>query len=67
MDRKANLLSELIELNFSRIITNIFFNDKILTVDWKKLHNDGLNNLYTSPGDEMGRICSTNEGDEERI
>jgi hypothetical protein len=37
--------------------------------DWKKLHNEDLHNLYSSPGtirmiivkeDEMGGACSTN-------
>jgi hypothetical protein len=28
--------------------------------DWGKLHNEELNNLYSSP--KMGRACSTNKG-----
>jgi hypothetical protein len=41
-----------------------------VTGDWRKLHNEGLHNLYSSPNiityndqvkeDEMGRACSTN-------
>jgi hypothetical protein len=43
---------------------------------WRKLHNEELHNLYSSPNiifndqvkeDEMGRACSTNGGDEECI
>jgi hypothetical protein len=44
---------------------------------WRKLHNEELLNLYSSPStynynvqvkeDEMGRACSTNGGEEERI
>jgi hypothetical protein len=39
------------------------------TGGWRKLHNEELHNLYSSPSiirmvkeDEMGRVCSTNEG-----
>jgi hypothetical protein len=47
-----------------------------VTGDWRKLHNEELHKLYSSPDiirmiqvkeDEMGRACSTNEGDEECI
>jgi hypothetical protein len=47
-----------------------------VTGDWRKLHNDELHNLYSLPNiirndqgkeNEMGRACSTNEGDEECI
>jgi hypothetical protein len=47
-----------------------------VTEGWRKLHNDELHNLYTSPSTirndqvkeyEIGRACSTNEGDEEYI
>jgi hypothetical protein len=45
-----------------------------VTRDWRKLHNEELHNLYSSPniewssqGDEMGRACSTNWGEEECI
>jgi hypothetical protein len=40
-----------------------------VTGDWRKLHNDELHNLYSSPSiirmmksrmDKMGRACSTN-------
>jgi hypothetical protein len=41
---------------------------------WRKLHNEELHNLYSSPSiirmikeDEMGRACSTNGGEEECI
>jgi hypothetical protein len=46
------------------------------TGDWRKLHNEELHKLYSSPNiirmiqvkeDEMGRACSTNGGDEECI
>jgi hypothetical protein len=37
--------------------------------DWRKLNNEELHNLYSSPnimiksrGNEMGRACSTNKG-----
>jgi hypothetical protein len=41
------------------------------TGGWRKLHNE-LHRLYSSPSiirmeDEMGRACSTNEGEEEYI
>jgi hypothetical protein len=43
--------------------------------EWRKLHNEELRDLYSSPSiiriikldDEMGRSCSTNGGEEERI
>jgi hypothetical protein len=43
-----------------------------VTGGWRKLHNEELHNLYSSPSiirmiDEMGRACSTNGGDEECI
>jgi hypothetical protein len=42
---------------------------------WRKLHNEEFHNLYSSPSiirmiksrKMMGRACSTNEGEEERI
>jgi hypothetical protein len=41
--------------------------DEVIGV-WRKLHNEELHNLYSSPsvirtikGDEMDRACSTNE------
>jgi hypothetical protein len=41
---------------------------------WRKLHNEELHNLYSSPSiirmineDEMGRACSTNGSEEEHI
>jgi hypothetical protein len=42
----------------------------------RKLHNEELHNLYSSPsiiriikckGDEVGRTCGTNGGEEERV
>jgi hypothetical protein len=42
-----------------------------VTGGWRKLHNEELHNLYSSPSiirmireDEMGRACSTNEAEE---
>jgi hypothetical protein len=42
-----------------------------VTGDWRKLHNEELHNLYSSPyinrmiiKDEMGSACSTNGGEE---
>jgi hypothetical protein len=34
-----------------------------VTGDWRKLHNEELHKLYSSPG----RVCSTNGGEEECI
>jgi hypothetical protein len=43
-----------------------------VTGGWRKLHNEELHNLYSSPSindqvkeDEMGSACSTNRGKEE--
>jgi hypothetical protein len=47
-----------------------------VTGDWRKLHNEELHNLYSSPDIirmiksrrmRLGRACSTNGGDEECI
>jgi hypothetical protein len=47
-----------------------------VTGGWRKLHNEELHNLYSSPSvirmnqvkeDEMGRACNTNGGEEECI
>jgi hypothetical protein len=49
-----------------------------VTGDWRKLHSEELNNLYSSPSiirmindqvkkDETGGACSTNEREEEYI
>jgi hypothetical protein len=45
------------------------------TGGWRKLHNEELRNLYSSPSiiriqvkkDELGRACRTNGGEEEYI
>jgi hypothetical protein len=58
----------------NRVLKKIFGpkRDEV-TGDWKKLHNEELHNLYSSPNiirmikvkeNEMGRACSTNGGDE---
>jgi hypothetical protein len=44
-------------------------------VDWRKLHNEELRDLYSSPSiirikvevDEMSGSCSTNEREEKRV
>jgi hypothetical protein len=45
-----------------------------VTGGWRKLHNEELHSLYSSPSiirvikeEEMGRACSTNGGEEECI
>jgi acyl-coenzyme A synthetase/AMP-(fatty) acid ligase len=61
----------------NRVLRRIFGpkRDEV-TGGWRKLHNEEINDLYSSPsiirmvkskGDEMGRPCSTNWGDEECI
>jgi hypothetical protein len=43
-----------------------------VTGGWRKLHNEELHNLYSSPSiiriikeDEMVRVCSTNGGEDQ--
>jgi hypothetical protein len=59
----------------NRVLRRIFGpkRDEV-TGDSRKLHNEQLHNLYSSPNiidqvkeDGMGRACSTNGGDEECI
>jgi hypothetical protein len=59
----------------NRVLRRIFGpkRDEV-TGDWRKLHNEELHNLYSSPNvirmineHEMGRACGTNGGDEECI
>jgi hypothetical protein len=46
-----------------------------VTGGWRKLHNEELHNLYSSPNiisdqineDEMGVVCSTHGGGEKRV
>jgi hypothetical protein len=54
----------------NRVLRRIF----VLKRDWRKLHNEELHNLYSSPNiirmiksREMGRACSMNGGEEECI
>jgi hypothetical protein len=58
-----------------RVLRRIFVlkRDEV-TGDWRKLHNEELHNLYSSPkiirivkDDEMGRACNTNRGEEESM
>jgi hypothetical protein len=61
----------------SRVLRRIFGpkRDEV-TGEWKKLHNEELRNLYSSPSIVriiksrrmmMGGSCSTNGGEEERV
>jgi hypothetical protein len=54
----------------NRVLRRIFgLRRDEVTEDWRKLRNEKLHNLYSSPNiirmikeDEMGRACSTNGG-----
>jgi hypothetical protein len=59
----------------NRVLRRIFGpkRDEV-TGEWRKLHNEELRDLYSSPSiiriinnHEMGGPCSTNGGEEERI
>jgi hypothetical protein len=56
---------------FYSLFNDALSNSDEVTGDWRKLHNEELHNLYTSPSKitmiqvkeyEMGRACSTNGG-----
>jgi hypothetical protein len=59
----------------NRVLRRIFGpkRDEV-TGRWRKLYNEELRDLYSSPStirmvkeDDMGEVCSTNGGEEERI
>jgi hypothetical protein len=58
---------------FENRVLRIFGSKKDgMTEGWRKLHNEELHNLYSSPsikveGDEMDRTCGMNGGEEERV
>ena len=60
----------------SRVLRRVFGSKRDeVTGDWRKLHNEELNNLYSSPNivrviksrSYMGGACSTYEGEERCI
>jgi hypothetical protein len=61
----------------NRVLRRIFgLKRDEVTGEWRKLHNEELRDLYSSPNiiriiqveeDEMGGPCSTNGGEEERL
>jgi hypothetical protein len=61
----------------NRVLRGIFVPKREeLTEEWRKLHNEELNDLYCSPKNslndkivkyEMGRACSQYEGEEKLI
>ena len=48
----------------TKIVCNVAFLRDVVPGEWRKLHNEGLNNLYSSPNivqviekDELGGAC----------
>jgi hypothetical protein len=59
----------------NRVLMRIFGPKRDDVIDWRKLHNEKLHNLYSSPsiirrssqGDKMDRACSMHEGEKKYI